>query len=309
MFHEYLIENNAFKGDINEILVAYYCNKGSWDNFINSKIAKSTLKDRKSKISKEEFMNEKGRAVAMAASILEWLKNTKFGNIKQVEWVSRKSDIVTPADIVLYFDTSRKLGISAKSTNGSRDIVFRNPGLGSVDSSLKLDLKTLQQKEESKFIEKLSLSDSPIKRKEQIRNNEYVLKMANEERSKILEKIRNALFKKLSMMPKEKLRTHIIDFWMGMDAHQSPTYFPYIKVTGYGINKNYTASIVDPLKSEKLLATQTEKIELIKSGNETIGVKAGDMNVLRIRAKYGSVPLAAPIEFSVDPWSSVEDNK
>lgn len=315
-FDEYLIETNTFRSDVNEILLAYYCvNDG--DKFHDWENVSRLLKDRESRIKSNEYNIEKNRAHLMAEQILLWTKENGYKkDIAMVWWVSRPGELQTitglddpsnPSDILLQFEGGRYLGISAKSTKGSREIVFRNPGLGSVDIALDGKFKELQLKAEAKFIEKYSLSDSPIVRKDQIRDNPLILQKANHERTRILQIIRNNIFKKMDLMPQHKLRKVIIDFWMGIDQTENPELVPYIKVTGHGIKDKYHVTILNPKEDPKLEAAQNRRIKLFKSGNETICVKAGDINILRIRAKYGAVPLAAPIEFSVDPWSGKKD--
>jgi hypothetical protein len=77
---------------------------------------------------------------------------------------------------------------------------------------------------------------------------------------------------------------------------------PYIKVTGQGNKPPYKASVMDPVKNEKLEALGKYPIMLEKVGNESIGVKAGDKKIMKIRFKFESEKMASSVKLSGDPW-------
>jgi hypothetical protein len=77
---------------------------------------------------------------------------------------------------------------------------------------------------------------------------------------------------------------------------------PYIKVTGQGNKEPYRAVAMDPTKNEKLDALAKYKITLEKVGNESIGVKAGDKKIMKIRFKFESEKMASSVKLSGDPW-------
>lgn len=309
-FGEYLTENNTFRGDVNEILFAMYLVGGSWERVSNAQECRQVLKNRKAELKDDEIKAEQDRAAAMAAETLNWLKEAKLGSPRTVHWIGRAetklSDVIdgadgtTPADIVLELTSGHRLGISAKSTHQSREIVYRSIGLGQVDLNLKTDLVGIRTRAEKKFIADNKLSEKPVERKQEIRRNPILLGKANEQRNVVLRNIRNKMFSKMSTMTQLKLKKFISGFLMGKSIHAAPKILPYIQVTGHGSGK---VTITDPKKDTKLFALQTKKVTLAKSGNDSFTVRAGDINILRARVKYGTVPLASPIELSIDPWS------
>ena len=321
-FSSYLEETNTFRSDINEILLGYYLLGGSWDGFEDSATIKKLVKDRRDKLTDEEYESEKQRSRAMVDTIKDWMQANGFKQkISKVWWTARPGEVArivgtdvgdNPSDILLQCNDKKYLGISVKSTKGTRQISFKNLGLGTVENELKLKLKDVQTRQESQFIKDYNLSDTPVKRKDEIQSNPMVREKANEARSKTLKLIRDMIYRKLALMPQGKLQQHVVNFWMGIDTSKDqalPMLVPYIIVTGHGSDRSFYATIVDPHKNPKVFAAQTEKLKLTKSGNETIGIYTDTTNIMRIRAKYGTVPMAAPIEFSADPWSTKKDGQ
>jgi hypothetical protein len=74
-------------------------------------------------------------------------------------------------------------------------------------------------------------------------------------------------------------------------------------VTGMGSKEPYTAKVENPLENDKLAAINSGKIQLVKTGNETILVSAGGKHIMKMRAKFESEKLASSFKFSGDPWS------
>ena len=294
-FSSYLEETNTFRSDINEILLGYYLLGGSWDGFEDSATIKKLVKDRRDKLTDEEYESEKQRSRAMVDTIKDWMQANGFKQkISKVWWTARPGEVArivgtdvgdNPSDILLQCNDKKYLGISVKD---------------------------VQTRQESKFIKDYNLSDTPVKRKDEIQSNPMVREKANEARSKTLKLIRDMIYRKLALMPQGKLQQHVVNFWMGIDTSKDqalPMLVPYIIVTGHGSDRSFYATIVDPHKNPKVFAAQTEKLKLTKSGNETIGIYTDTTNIMRIRAKYGTVPMAAPIEFSADPWSTKKDGQ
>ena len=297
-FNDFLTENNTFRGDANEIVLGVQL-AGSWDSVINSSEVKKALKVRRDALDPEEYAEEERRAKTMAAELKTWFDEQGFSKIKTVEWVGRTtSDSPDAVDLIVTFDDGKTFGVSAKSTHQGRDIVHRSAGLGTIDSALKTNLVDIRNRAEKRFIGKYNLSDQPIRRKEEIRGNPIIKQKANDERSVVLRNIRNTLYRKLDMMPQPKLKQFISTQLLGDIAHS----LSYVQVTGHGSGN---VTITNPKKNNKRTALKTYKIVMGKSGNDSITFKAGDINIARIRVKYGTVPLATPIEISIDPWSTV----
>ena len=79
-------------------------------------------------------------------------------------------------------------------------------------------------------------------------------------------------------------------------------YPPYIKVTGQGSRAPYRASVMNPVENDKLSALGNYPITAEKVGNESIGIKAGDKKIMKIRFKFESEKMASSLKLSGDPW-------
>jgi hypothetical protein len=64
----------------------------------------------------------------------------------------------------------------------------------------------------------------------------------------------------------------------------------------------YTAEVQDPLDNDKLVALRDNRITLESVGNESIGVKAGIKQILKMRFKFESEKMASSLKMSGDPW-------
>ena len=199
----------------------------------------------------------------------------------------------------MLFADGQFLGVSAKSTKGKGDIGFKNPGVGTVEKSLKIDLKEIINVEESEFTKRFNLSESKSKRKIEIRKNEKIVAESNLARDALLNKVRDALYKKLNSMSQPQLKIYILNDWMDAGSMIMP---PYIKVTGHGNKAPFNASITDPLKDSKSNAIQKKKITVENVGNDAVGILAGGKKILKMRAKYESQAMASSLKFSGDPW-------
>lgn len=304
-FNDFLTENNnTFRGDANEILLGLHI-AGSWDSFVNSSEIKKALKTRREAVDSDAYAEEERRAKNMAAETKVWMEKSGFASVKSVEWVGRGAARDDAADLILTMTDGKVLGVSAKSTQQSRDIVSRSVGLGTIDTALKTDLVGIRNRAEERFVKKHRLSSQPVQRKEEIRNNPVLRQKANDERNAILRNVRNKLLNKLSVMPQPKLKAFVSTTLMKNDT-QSLRKMRLVQVTGHGAGN---VTIVDTLKNDKKSAMKNGKLVLAKSGNDSITFQANGINIARVRVKYGTVPLATPIELSVDPWSVVGRGK
>jgi hypothetical protein len=96
----------------------------------------------------------------------------------------------------------------------------------------------------------------------------------------------------------QELLKYLLSDWMDAEVQ----YPPYIKVTGQGSKPPYKATVMDPVKNEKLDALSKYPITLEKVGNESIGVKAGEKKIMKIRFKFESEKMASSLKLSGDPW-------
>jgi len=305
------MSSNTLQADINEILLGYYVLGGKWAGFQQHNETIRQLNGRKDQVGENLYKIQSARAEAMSDVTLDWAKRNGYkGKVIKVWWTARPGILSkavgydvdsrkNPTDTLLLFDDGQFLGISAKSTKGKGDIGFKNPGVGTVEKSLNINLKKIINDEESKFTKRFSLSESKSKRKVEIRKNPKIKEQSNFARDSLLKNIRNALYKKLKSMTQSQLKDYILNEWMDAGSMIMP---PYIKVTGHGNKAPFTASITDPLKDSKSNAIQKKKITIEEVGNDAVGILAGGKKILKMRAKYESQAMASSLKFSGDPW-------
>lgn len=304
--------SNTDLADINEILLGYFIAGEKWSKL--SQDAKTQHDAKAKKATAAEYDQQWGRAKAMAKESIVWAKaNGYSGNVSKVWWTARPNSMSeavgrpvdqkkNPTDILVKFTKGPAdgfLGISAKSTKGKTDIGFKNPGIGTIESALKIKLKDINESATNAAIKKFKLSSSASTRKSEIRKNPGIKKVTEQMGSKVLSDISDQFLKKLKSMQQKALRNYILTYWVDSDSELYP---PYIKATGMGTAEPYTAKIDDPLKNEKLDAINSQTLTLTKVGNDSVGVKAGTKQILKMRAKFESEKLASSVKFSGDPW-------
>lgn len=300
---------STFLADVNEIMLGFYVSDG-WDNFKNASEAQAALEVRKKQISPEEYKDQDGRAKVMAQGTIKWANEHGFsGKVTEVWWTARPGILSkavgypvdsrkNPTDVLLKFSDGSYLGVSAKSTGGSGDIGFKNPGIGSLGRSLGVDFGSHVKNLILHAIEKFNLPSKLKKRKEYIRDNPQIQQETKKIGIQILTILRDELFKIFkSTLDDANIIKHIKTMWI--DAEESLP--PYIKVTGHGKNGNYTASIIDPINNPKLLALGAEKIIMQPIGTNTVLMSAGKVPIMKMRWKFESEPLASAIKLSGDP--------
>ena len=301
---------NTLAADINEIMFGYYALGESWSGFAGVEEAQAALEKRKEQLGQEIFDMQAGRAKVMAQETIGWANANGFdGNPVRAWWTARPGILSkavgrevdsrkNPTDTLLQFADESFLGISAKSTKGKGDIGFKNPGIGSLSRVLGIDLGSFVLKTEQDAVEDFSLPQSKKQRKPFIRQNPEIREKTVQIGIKILATLRDALYKHLVNLGQDDLRAHVVGVWM--DAGESYPY--YIKVTGHGKQEPFTASVMDPTNNPKMKALAADEVKLIKVGNESIGISAGDKKIMKMRFKYESEKLASSIKLSGDPW-------
>jgi hypothetical protein len=307
---EILEQQNTLAADINEIYTGYYCLGGSWNGFMNAGEAQTAIEQRKAQLPEDVVKDQIGRAEVMAKKSLEWAHANKYdGSVKEVWWTARPNVLSkavghvvdsrkNPTDILLKFSDGGFLGLSAKSTKGSGDIGFKNPGIGSLSKAIGVDLYSYVEKVEQEAIQKYKLPLSKKERKDYIRSNPQVAEKTQKIGISVLNKLRDTLFDYYKAnFNEEQFKKHILNIWLDADA--ATPY--YIKVTGNGRNGNYSAHVYDPMNNDKLKALSSEKVSISPIGNESIMVSAGGLKLFRIRFKYESEKLASAIKLSGDP--------
>lgn len=304
--------SNTDLADVNEIYVGYLLAGEKWWD----PEAKTQFNRKSRVIGVEKTSMQVERARVMVDEFLRWAKRNKYsGKVSDVWWTARPGVLSravgrevdsrkNPTDILVKFTSGPAqgfLGLSAKSTSGTGDIGFKNPGMGTVEASLKIDLNSVLSESVNNAIRKFKLPESSKARKEAIRKSAKVQSQTQQMGSAVLGKVRDIMYAKLKTMTNANLRDYILESWLDASGNIYP---PYVKVTGMGASiGQMSAKVDDPLKNEKLAAINDGRMTLQKVGNESIGVSAGGKKILKMRAKFESEKLASNIKFSGDPWN------
>lgn len=309
-FKHFVVERDlTASADINEILLAWYLVDNDWSKVYDGRNVKKTYDLKSSITDDDEFEQQSERAWVMAEEVERWAASNGYrGKITRTWWTARKGVLSravgyevdsrkNPTDVLALFSDGQFLGLSAKSTKGKGDIGFKNPGSGTFGRILGIDLSGTHKQAQEDFANKFNLSLSSSARKKEIRANSKLTAPANQARDMMLNALRNQLLTKLSSMKQEQLRNFIMDECM--DA--KPVLPRYIKVTGHGRGP-FTASISDPLANDKATVLATERIAIQAVGNDSVGVSAGDMSILKIRFKQESQAMASSLKLSCEPW-------
>lgn len=304
-----MMASNTILSDINEIYTGFLLAGKKW--FDPEAKRQYNVRLKQAKI--DEVKDAQGKSEAMTDEFISWAKTNGYKlPIKNVWWTARPGSMQAavgqpvdqrknPTDILVKFAAGPAngfLGLSAKATKGQGDIGFKNPGLGTIDKNLNMNLGEKYDEQLQEVIKLFSLEKTADKRKAQIRSNPGIKKKTEEIGVQILSAMRDELFVKLSSLNNKKLKDYLISDWMDAEI----IYPPYIKVTGQGNKAPYRATVMDPLENEKLSALSNYDISLEKVGNESIGVKAGDKKIMKIRFKFESEKMASSVKLSGDPW-------
>lgn len=300
---------NTVLSDINEIWTGYVLAGNKWFDAA----AKAQFDQRCGQAKPEEVEDAKGKAVAMAAEFIKWAHaNGYSGAIKKVWWTARPGSMASavgqpvdqkknPTDILVQFTSGPAegfLGLSAKATQTKGDIGFKNPGIGTVDRALGIKLADEYANQLQQTIAKFKLPASAGARKEFIRADAKIKSQTEAIGVQILAAMRDELLVRMNTMSQQALLKYLLTDWMDAEV----IYPPYLKVTGQGNKPPYKAVVMDPIKNEKLEALGLHEITLEKTGNESIGVKAGDKKIMKIRFKFESEKMASSVKLSGDPW-------
>jgi hypothetical protein len=300
---------NTILSDINEIYTGYVLNGNKWYD----PAAKSQYEQRVKQAQPAEVADAEGKAVAMSAEFIKWATSNGYKMpVRKVWWTARPNSMSqavgypvdqkkNPTDILVQFNggpSNGFLGLSAKATQGSGDIGFKNPGIGTVDRSLGMAMALEYKNQSDQTIKKFVLPEAASARKAYIRQNPGIKKHTEEIGVRILAAMRDELLVRLNKFKQPDLIKYLLSDWMDAEILKPP----YIKVTGQGNKPPYKAVVMDPVKNEKLDALGKYPITLEVVGNESIGVKAGEKKIMKIRFKFESEKMASSVKLSGDPW-------
>ncbi len=298
---------NTDLADVNEIYVAFVLN----GNEFPDSASESQYNKKLGMISPEQGEQQVGRAIVMVEEFLKWAKQNGYSGIQNTYWTARPGfsfkavvgvDVnqrKNPTDVLVKFRTGGFLGLSAKSTSGKGDIGFKNPGVGTVDTDLKLKLNDINKKAQEDIVKSFKLPASASARKAAIRANKALQKQTDSLGAQVLSECRDTLLKKLNTLSQPQRKDYIMKSWIDASDELYP---PYVKVTGRGTKAPYSASVEDPLNNPKLKAIMEDRITFEGVGNDSVGVKAGSKKILKMRFKYESEKLASSLKMSGDPW-------
>lgn len=302
---------NTIAADVNEILLGFFLLPGNgWSNFADGANAKAQLEARGAEMDQADWDDQVERARAMADAVRDWAAaNGYAGDPVRAWWTARPGDLAravgypvdsrkNPTDTLIQFSDGKFLGLSAKSTKSSGDIGFKNPGLGTIEKALNIDLNQIYADVLEGAISQFDLPLASKARKAYIRENPEIQEQTNEMGLQVMEMIRDDLAETLNAMSDVELKQHLLDHWLDAGALEPR----YIKVTGHGRNGNYHATITDPINNPKLEALSNGNLEVVPVGTTSIGIKANDKRILKMRLKFESEKLASSIKLSGDPW-------
>lgn len=300
---------NTTLSDINELYLGFILAGHKWFD----DAAKRHYNSRVVMAKPDEVLDANGKSVAMADEFLAWAQKNGYGSqVKDVWWTARAGSMSkavgvevdqrkNPTDILVRFargPANGFLGLSAKATKTKGDIGFKNPGLGTIDRNLKLQLADIYKAVLDKAIVDFDLPKSATERKPFIRADLNIKTKTEAIGSRLLQDMRDALLIRLKKMKQPELVKYLLSDWMDAEV----LYPPYIKVTGQGNKAPYKAIVSDPIDNPKLAALSKYPISLEPLAATAIGVKAGDKRIMKIRFKFESEKLASPIKLSGDPW-------
>lgn len=310
-FEELMTEakaNNTDVADVNEILYGYYIARENWGKYDDSSYVRRQYDTKAAKLTDVQIEQQADRAKRMAEKSLQWAKaNGYTAAVRKVYWTARKGslekavgdsgkvDAGNPTDVLIEFMDDKFLGLSAKSTLKNADIGFKNPGMGTVERNLNIELADLKKASEQEFTDLHGLSKSASARKKEIRANPSLKAQASKKGSEVMKFMRDRLLRKLNTMSDESALEYLLKDWM--DA-SGAVYPPYIKVTG----KKDSVSVEDPFKNNKLTNLHKGGITFQAVGNESIGVSANKKKIMKMRFKYESQPLASSMKMSGESW-------
>ena len=325
---------NTTKADVNEILFGYFLKPGSKSDpfsiYSNESEVAKAFKDKSEQLPYELWYMELRRAEEMAKDFLSYAKQNGYGtSIKEVVWTARNGSLgnavgydvpqtgpgKNPSDVVVCFTNPVKrgskkgsekgcswLGVSAKSTAGSGDIGFSNPGLGTISQDLfgnKTHLSKIVDKHKDMFTKKYSQlrGKSNTEMKKMIRADEALGVEAAQDGLKCLQDVRNEIIEKVLNMEYHEWQDFMMDFIQA--KFKGPH---YIKLTGHGKKEPFHATLEDPAVNKKTRGIKGPQVLLEESGDTSINVYSyQDKPLFKIRMKWESAPLSSTVKLSGDP--------
>ena len=323
--------------DVNELHCAWYLNGQRWTGGLDA-TDKAVYDDRVEKLSKkpDELNARIAQAEVMAEKFLEWAGKHGYSGVDKVYWTAKSSfnyrslpgkytstyveeSKNNPTDVLVKFKTSTRyddpyLGLSAKSLlkTLTQEAPVKNPGMGKIEEFigqpgvfqelLEEGVKGVNQAMsipyDGKYLNKKKIKDLIDAKDERFA-------VVREKYTKlILGGCRDILKKAFTKMGDIDIKMYILDELL--DTDKLPK---YVKVTGRS-DKNLTvvqATVDDPLGNAKFdaLVRKNKPLKYEELGGKdgyTIGVKAGEKQIVQIRFKFSGTQFATGLKMSVAPW-------
>lgn len=321
--------------DVNELHCAWYLNGKSWTGGLDA-TDKAVYDDRYAKLSKkpDELNARVAQAEVMAEKFLEWAGKNGYRGVDKVYWTAKSSfnyrslpgrytstyveeSKNNPTDILVKFRSSTKyddpyLGLSAKSLlkTLTQEAPVKNPGMGKIEDFIGqpgVFQKLLEEGVSAAHKESGIPYSNKYLNKDKVKalKDDPEFKVINEKYTKqILGGCRDILMEAFTRMGDIDIKMYILDELL--DTDKLPK---YVKVTGRS-DKSLTvvqATVDDPLGNAKFdaLVRKNKPLKYENLGGKdgyTIGVKAGEKQIVQIRFKFSGTQLATGLKMSVAPW-------
>ena len=320
--------------DVNELHCAWYLNGKSWTGGLDA-TDKAVYDDRYAKLSKkpDELNARVAQAEVMAEKFLEWAGKNGYRGVDKVYWTAKSSfnyrslpgrytstyveeSKNNPTDILVKFRSSTKyddpyLGLSAKSLlkTLTQEAPVKNPGMGKIEDFIGqpgVFQKLLEEGVSAAHKESGIPYSNKYLNKDKVKalKDDPEFKVINEKYTKqILGGCRDILMEAFTRMGDIDIKMYILDELL--DTDKLPK---YVKVTGRS-DKTLTvvqATVDDPLGNAKFdaLVRKNKPLKYENLGGKdgyTIGVKAGEKQIVQIRFKFSGTQLATGLKMSVAP--------
>ena len=270
----------------------------------------------------------------MAEKFLEWAGKNGYRGVDKVYWTAKSSfnyrslpgrytstyveeSKNNPTDILVKFRSSTKyddpyLGLSAKSLlkTLTQEAPVKNPGMGKIEDFIGqpgVFQKLLEEGVSAAHKESGIPYSNKYLNKDKVKalKDDPEFKVINEKYTKqILGGCRDILMEAFTRMGDIDIKMYILDELL--DTDKLPK---YVKVTGRS-DKTLTvvqATVDDPLGNAKFdaLVRKNKPLKYENLGGKdgyTIGVKAGEKQIVQIRFKFSGTQLATGLKMSVAPW-------
>jgi hypothetical protein len=296
--------------DLNELACGYFLNREKWWSPEVEAQFREKARLVRLESNSTEVMTQVERGRAQAERLRIHIIETGY-TLVGVEWVSRPgalqkilpwASVNHPADMLVVINGTLTrdrhwLGVSLKSRSGAAGSGLKNPGLGTVESALSVELKSLVHEAVGTITKLYQLPESQDARKKAIRADlVHVAPMTRAMGTQVLQDVRNRILGALTVScSQEMIRSFLTQHLLDCGTEILPK---YVRLTGTGnLKDGFTAEVHDPYR-----VNLTGPLTVVAIGNDTIGFQNNGARVCLLRAKFESEKLASTLKFSVDVW-------